>query len=116
MGSVMGRRLGRSGSDAPSAYHARVSAPGPMGDDPFQGIPFLGDLAKLLGSQSSAGWDGARQLALSIAADGQPESNVDPLHRIALEQLARVAELQVGAASGLPVARSGLLTVVTVTP
>jgi putative hydrolase len=87
-----------------------------MGDDPFQGIPFLGDLAKLLGSQSSAGWDGARQLALSIATDGQPESNVDPLDRIALEQLARVAELQVGGASGLPVARSGLLTVVAVTP
>ncbi|MCU1344373.1 MAG: hypothetical protein JWL70_639 [Acidimicrobiia bacterium] len=69
-----------------------------------------------MGSQSTGAWDGARQLALSIATDNQPEANVDPLDRIALEQLARVAELQVAAVSGLPVARSGVLTVVTVTP
>src|SRR3954452_20174057 len=113
---VTGAPPARGGSHGSSAYHARVSDPGPMGDDPFQGIPFLGDLAKLLGSQANGAWDGARQLALSIATDGQPEANVDPLDRIALEQLARVAELQVSAASGLPVARSGLLTVVAVTP
>jgi uncharacterized protein (DUF2342 family) len=87
-----------------------------MGDDPFKGIPFLGDLAKMLSSQGNAGWDAARQLAISIATEGQPESNVDPLERIALEELGRVAELQVTAASGLPVARTGLISVVPVTP
>lgn len=74
------------------------------GDDPLGGIPFLGDLMRMLGSQPGAGWDGAKQLAVSVATEGVSEPNVDPLARIAFEQLARVAELHVAEATSLDVA------------
>ncbi len=71
--------------------------PNPFGgdDDPFKGVPIFGDLARLFSQQGSMSWDAARQLALSIATNGEPEPNVDPLERIKLEQLSRVAELHV---------------------
>jgi putative hydrolase len=79
-----------------------VSEIGPNDDDdPFTNVPFLGDLANLFGSQGANSWEAARQLAVSVATDNQPEQNVDPLDRIELEQLARVAELQVTASTGL---------------
>lgn len=64
-------------------------------------MPFFGDLAKMLSKQGPVSWEAAGQLALSIASGGESEPNVDPMERITLEQLARVAELQVAAASGL---------------
>ena len=70
--------------------------------NPLSGMPLFGDLAKLFSQQGPIGWDAARQLALSIATDGGEEGNVDPLERIRLEQLARIAELHVGNATGLP--------------
>jgi putative hydrolase len=70
-------------------------------------MPLFGDLAKLFSQQGPIGWDAARQLALSIAADGGEEGNVDPLERIRLEQLARIAELHVGNATGLPTSFGG---------
>ena len=54
-------------------------------NDPFKGMPLFGDLAKMfqqLQQQGPVSWDAGRQLALSIATDGQPEPNVDPLERI----------------------------------
>ncbi len=54
----------------------------------------------LSGSGSAGPWDSAAQLAGSIASRGAPESNVDPVDRMAVEQLARVAELQVQDATG----------------
>jgi putative hydrolase len=54
----------------------------------------------LTGSGGSGPWDSAAQLAGSIASRGAPESNVDPVDRMAVEQLARVAELQVQDATG----------------
>ena len=84
------------------------------GNNPFEGMPLFGDLAKLFAQQGSVGWDAARQLALSVATDGGQEPNVDPLERIRLEPLARVAELQIASATGLQVSRSGLG--VTITP
>ena len=78
-----------------------MSDPGPLGDDPFKGLPLFGDLAKMLQKQGPVSWEAAGQLALSIASGGESEPNVDPMERITLEQLARVAELQVAAASGL---------------
>lgn len=89
------------------------SDPNP-GGNPFEGMPLFGDLAKLFAQQGSVGWDAARQLAQSVATDGGQEPNVDPLERIRLEPLARVAELQIAAATGLQVSRSGLG--VTITP
>jgi putative hydrolase len=80
--------------------------PGDPGN-PFQGVPFLGDLARLIGHQGPVSWDAARQLAMSIATGGQSEPNVDPLERMKLEQLVRVAELQVADATGLSTSITG---------
>jgi len=77
------------------------------GDDPFKGMPFLGDLARLLGQQGSISWDAARQLAFSIASGGVSEPNVDPIERIRLEQLSRVADLHVAGATGLSTSLTG---------
>ena len=84
------------------------------GSNPFEGMPFFGDLLKMLGSQGPVQWDGARQLALSIATGGESEPNVDPLERVRYEQLARVADLQVAQATGLSTSTTG--RAVTVTP
>jgi putative hydrolase len=84
--------------------------------NPFEGMPFFGDLMKMLGTQGPVQWDGARQLAVSIATDGQSEPNVDPMERIRFEQLSRVADLQVANATGLSTATTGRpATVVPVT-
>ncbi len=84
------------------------------GTNPFGGLPIFGDLARLFAQQGNPGWDAARQLALSVATDGGQEPNVDPLERIQFEALARVAELQISAATGLPASRGGLG--ITITP
>lgn len=86
------------------------------GPDPFGGVPFLGDLAKMIGRQGPIAWDAARQIAYSIATEGETEANVDPVGRIQLEQLARVAELQVANAGGVDPAHGGPgITIVPVT-
>jgi len=77
-------------------------------------MPFFGDLARMIGRQGPIAWDAARQIAHTIATEGQPEPNVDPLVRIQLEQLARVAELQVANASGLDPSHRG--AGITITP
>jgi putative hydrolase len=90
---------------------------GPGSPNPFEGFPLFGDLAKLLG-QAGAGapWDAARNLALAIATDNASEPNVDPLERIKLEQLSRVAELHVANVTGLSTTVTGReLTVQPVT-
>ncbi|MFI5043668.1 MAG: zinc-dependent metalloprotease [Acidimicrobiales bacterium] len=78
------------------------STPGePDPDDPFGGMGFLfQDLSRLF-SGGGGSWDTAAQLAGSIATEGRPEVNVDPVDRLAIEQLARVAELQVQEVTGL---------------
>jgi putative hydrolase len=99
----------------------RGVSPGPGDDpfgegDPFKGVPIFGDLARMFQGQGPVSWDAARQLALSIATGGQPESNVDPADRIRLEQIARVAELHVANATGLDTSHTGRgITVVAVT-
>jgi putative hydrolase len=65
------------------------------------------DLARMLTSQGPINWEFARQLALMTAAEGEPEPNPDPLARVRLEELLRVAELHVEEATGLPAAASG---------
>jgi putative hydrolase len=77
-----------------------VADDGPLGN-PFEGLPFFGDLAKVLGQQGGMGWDSARQLGAAIATEGTSEPNVDPVDRMALEQLARVAEMHVADVTGL---------------
>ena len=79
---------------------------GPLGN-PFEGLPLFGDIARMLGQQGGAAWDGARQLAISVATDGTSEPNVDPVERMRIEQLARVADLRVADATGLSTSVAG---------
>lgn len=62
---------------------------------------------KLIGSATAGGnaWEqSAKALAHGVAAEGATdEGNADPLVRIELEEVARVAELHVAEATGLPV-------------
>jgi putative hydrolase len=94
-----------------------VGDTGPAGGgDPYEGIPFLGDLARMLQSSGSVSWDAARQLATSVANRGEAEANPDPIERIRFEALARVAELRVADATGLTTSTTGrTLTVLPVT-
>ena len=70
-------------------------------------MPLFGDIARLLGQQGGGAWDGARQLAVSVATEGASEPNVDPMERMRIEQLARVADLRVADATGLSTSVSG---------
>ena len=87
-----------------------VSGPGPFGDDdPFAGMAamfnqFLGAFG---GGGPTISWEHAKQMAGSIANGGDPEANVEPLERIQIEQLARVAELQITEATGLSIPSAG---------
>jgi putative hydrolase len=67
----------------------------------------FGDLARMFSRQGPVNWDVARQTASWLANEGQPEPNVDPLERIRLEELVRVADLHVSAATGLSTSIAG---------
>jgi putative hydrolase len=84
-----------------------VSSSGPEGGNPFEGLPMFGDLARLFSRQGPVNWDVARQTASWLATDGQAEPNVDPLERIRLEELVRVADLQVSSVTGLNTSIAG---------
>src|SRR5664280_1508271 len=73
--------------------------------NPFQSL--LGDLMNMLGSNGPDSWEMTRSFALNVATGGTPESNVEPLQRIQVEQLSRVAELNVMEATGLPITPDG---------
>jgi putative hydrolase len=77
-----------------------MSGTGPN-DDPFAGMNAA--LQQWLAMAGGAGgtWAQAKQLAGAIANQGNPEPNVDPIERIAVEQLTRVAELQIAQVTGL---------------
>jgi len=91
-----------------------VSTSGPFGSDPsddddggganpFESMGFfLHDLSRMFAAGPAGSWESAYQLSAAIANEGQPESNIDPAERLAVEQLARVAELQVAEATGRP--------------
>jgi len=109
-----------------------VSDSGPFDDDEVpEGFDFsslfgagggdpqamLGQFMQLFGGMGGGGGglDQATQVAISVATGGQTESNVDPVERMAFEQLVRVAELHVGKATGLRTSTSGPLTIAAVT-
>ncbi|MBO0886905.1 MAG: zinc-dependent metalloprotease, partial [Acidimicrobiales bacterium] len=89
-----------------------MSDPASSGGSPFERL--LKDMLRLLQSGGPVQWDLARQWAHAVATDGQPESNVEPLERIRLEELARVAELHVNQATDLELS-TGLVQVRAVT-
>jgi len=67
----------------------------------------LGDLMNMLGSNGPDQWEMTRAFALNVATGGTPEENVEPIQRIRVEQLSRVAELNVIEATGMPVTPDG---------
>lgn len=79
-----------------------MSGSDPRGDDDFS----LPDLSQLLGSLSGAmgqtdPWESAAQIANSVASEGTSDPNLDPIARMAVEDLARVAELNVRQVKGI---------------
>jgi putative hydrolase len=86
----------------------------PSGGGPFEDL--MRNLARLLTSQGPVNWEIARQMAQWAATGGQPETNPDPVARVRIEELLRVAELHVAEATGLPLSSGGLLTAHSVTP
>lgn len=89
-----------------------------MADDdvnPFANLPMFGDLARALGGQGPLNWDAARQFAALAATGGQPERNVDPQVRLALGDLAGIADMHIREVTGLE-PRTSRFEVVTVTP
>ena len=67
----------------------------------------LGDLMNMLGTNGPDQWEMTRVFALNVATGGAPEENVEPVQRIRVEQLSRVAELNVIEATGMPVTPDG---------
>lgn len=76
--------------------------------NPLQSL--LGDLLKVVGAAPGGvapWWEAARTLAQGVATDNVAEPNIDPLERIRLSDLARVAELHVAELTGLTAPRGG---------
>ena len=86
-----------------------MSSSNPLGGD----IPFFDFSALLGGLAKSDPWKAAIDMAASIASDGGTEHNLNPADRIAIEDLARVAELHVGQVPGLRLPPSLKVTAVT---
>ena len=86
---------------------AGVSQLGPGGGQENNPFGFLGDLMKMLVSDGPLNLQIARQASLAISTGGQPEPNVDPLDRLRLEELLRVADLHVSDATGLATSQTG---------
>lgn len=88
--------------------------PGPFGGEgPFGDL--MRNLARMLTSQGPLNWEFARQLAAWGATGGREERNVDPLARVRIEELVRVAEMHVAQATALPLSTGGVLRAATVT-
>ena len=89
---------------------------GPGG--PFEGGPFgdlMRNIAHIFTNQGPLNWEIATQMADWAATEGQPEANPDPLWRVRLEELLRVAEMHVAEATGLAWPSEGLTRVAAIT-
>ncbi len=71
--------------------------------NPFEGFPFFGDFEKLFGNSGQDQWGAAKQIAIQMATGGESEPNVDPSHRIEIEELSRIAQLHIHDSTGLDV-------------
>lgn len=79
-------------------------------------IPLFAELQKVLSwTGGPVNWDLARQVAVAAAAAGEGVHRIDPSSAEAVAEDARIAELWVAEATGLPV-ESSLRAVRTVTP
>ncbi|MDA2945722.1 MAG: zinc-dependent metalloprotease [Actinomycetota bacterium] len=70
-------------------------------DDPFGGLPFLGDLARAMSGQGPISWEAAQQFAQLGATGGTTEANVDPASRIAIDRLAGIARMHLTDLTGI---------------
>ena len=87
-----------------------MSVPGPFGGFGFDPAAF----GRMFSETGPVSWELARWM---VTQGSGPQTNVDPLRRIRLEELLRVAELQVGDVTGLATAPSGrTLSVEAVSP
>lgn len=75
------------------------------GGNPFEML--FAQLGKLFAGSGPVNWDMARQFAAWAASDGQDPGNVDPIERIRLEELVRVADLHVADVTGLGTSSTG---------
>jgi putative hydrolase len=82
-----------------------MTSQGPGDGSPFQFL--LGDLMNMLGGANTDQWELTRAFGLNVATGGEAEPNVEPLQRIRLEELARVAELHVTETTGMPISSDG---------
>lgn len=90
-----------------------MSSPFPAeGGNPFELL--FTQLGQMFRSSGPVNWDLARQFAQWSAAEGTDLGNVEPLERIRLEELVKVADLHVSDVTGLPTSSTG--RVVTVRP
>ena len=88
------RRFGRMDPDLPAG-----------GGGFFPGL--FSDLLRLLRTEGPLQWDLALQLAHSVAGEGGADRNVDPVERIRLEELVRLADLAVADVTGMVTSTSG---------
>jgi len=65
------------------------------------GFPFFEQIAKAMSNAGPVQWDMARQFAMMAATNSSTEPNVEPTSRIAIQQLAAVADLHVRDVTGL---------------
>ena len=65
------------------------------------GLPFFEQIAKAMSSSGPVQWDMARQFAMMTATNSSAEPNVEPTSRIAVHQLATIADLHVRDITGL---------------
>ena len=91
---------------------ACVSEIGPSGSQGGNPFGFLGDLMKMFMGDGPLNWQVARQAALVVSTGGQSEPNVDPLDRLRLEELLRIADLHVADATGLATSQTGKIVAV----
>lgn len=90
-----------------------MSAPFPAeGGNPFELL--FSQLGQMFAASGPVNWDLARQFSQWSAAEGNDPGNVDPLERIRLEELVRVADMHVADVTGLSTSSGG--RVVTVRP
>ena len=86
---------------------APVSELGPGGEQGPSPFGFFGDIMKMFMADGPLNWQIARQAGLAVSSGGETEPNVDPLERLRLEELLRVADLHVADATGLATSQTG---------
>ena len=95
-----------------------MADPGPEeGSGPFDRLPFFSELSRIPAVDEPVNWPLARRVAVWVAGEGEQHPEGRAKDQAHLVELARVAELQVATATGLPTTVTGsALVPLTVTP